>query len=120
VLAGVLADHAAELCAGLDAAELTQVVVDAEPGGPIWLSGDEVDVCLTAVADFGDFKSPHMLGHSRRVAEVARSAASAASLPERDVVDVGRAALIHDVGRIGLQAQLLIKTGELTAASLRL
>jgi HD-GYP domain-containing protein (c-di-GMP phosphodiesterase class II) len=57
-----------------------------------------------------------MLGHSRRVAAVAGAAARAASLPAGDIAELGRAALIHDIGRIGLQAQLLCKSGELSRA----
>lgn len=115
-LAGILAEDPATFCAGLDGNNLMQATLGAEPGGPIWLSGSDIDLSLTAIADFGDFKSPHMLGHSRRVAEVASAAARAASLPQKDVADIGRAALIHDVGRVGLQAQLLIKAGDLTRA----
>ena len=113
-LAALLAEDTGYFIAGLDGSDLTQAVIVAEPGEPIWLSGASIDTCLTAIADFGDFKSPHMLGHSRRVAQVATKAARAASLPDREVCDIGRAALIHDVGRVGVQAQLLSKSGGLT------
>jgi DNA-binding CsgD family transcriptional regulator len=112
--AALLAEDPEHFLAGLDGADLTLEVLDAEPGGPVWLSGAEIDNALTAIADFGDFKSPHMLGHSRRVAAVAGAAARAASLPTSDVSQVGYAALIHDIGRVGVQAQLLCKPGTLT------
>lgn len=115
-LANLLAGNPAHFVAGLDGAGLTQAVLDAEPGGPIWLSGADIEKCLSAIADFGDFKSPHMLGHSRRVAQVAAAAARAASLPEKEISDIGRAALIHDIGRVGVQAQLLSKSGDLSRA----
>ena len=115
-LAALLADDPAFFIAGLDGTNLTQAALDADPGGPVWLSGADIDTALSAIADFGDFKSPHMLGHSRRVARVATAAAHAASLPKRDISDIGRAALIHDVGRVGVQAQLLSKVGTLTRA----
>lgn len=66
---------------GLDAADLTQALLDAEPGGPVWLIGAEIDTALSAIADFGDFKSPHMLGHSRRVSAVASAAARQQAWP---------------------------------------
>jgi hypothetical protein len=101
---------------GLDELDLNQAVVDAEPGEPIWLSGDEIENALTAIADFGDLKSPHMIGHSRRVASVATAAARAASLPASDTAQLGRAGLIHDIGRIGVRSRLLSKSGRLTKA----
>ena len=115
-LAAFLAEDPAPFVAGLNAADLSRAVLDAEPGSPVWLSGTGIETGLSAIADFGDFKSPHMLGHSRRVASVAASAARAASLPEKDVSEIGRAGLIHDIGRVGVQAKLLSKTGELTVA----
>ena len=115
-LAALLADDPAHFVAGLNGTDMMQAVLAAEPGDPIWLSGTEIEKCLSAIADFGDFKSPHMLGHSRRVERVATAAARAAGLPDKDVRDIGRAALIHDVGRVGVQAQLLGKTGALTRA----
>ena len=115
-LATLLAEDTVHFCAGLDRADLMQAALDAEPGGPIWLSGTSIETALSAIADFGDFKSPHMLGHSRRVAQIATAAARAASLPNKDVSDIARAALIHDVGRVGVQAQLLSKSGDLTRA----
>jgi DNA-binding CsgD family transcriptional regulator len=115
-LAALLAEDPAPFVAGLDAADLSRAVLDAEPGSPVWLSGAGIETALSAIADFGDFKSPHMLGHSRRVASLASAAARAASLPEKDAADIGRAGLIHDIGRVGVQAHLLSKTGQLSLA----
>ncbi len=78
--AALLAEDPRHFLAGLDTADLTQSVLAAEPGGPVWLTGDAIDTALSAIADFTDFKSPHMLGHSRRVATVAAAAARAASM----------------------------------------
>ena len=115
-LAALLAEDIDHFLSDLDGPELTQKLLDAEPGGPVWLTGPQIDQALSAIADFGDFKSPHMLGHSRRVSAIARAAASAASLPASDIAQVGHAALIHDIGRVGVQAQLLSKSGDLTRA----
>ena len=112
--AALLAEDPEHFLSGLDGTDLTPEVLAAEPGGPVWLSGAEIEKALSAIADFGDFKSPHVLGHSRRVADVATAAARAASLPATDIEEVGRAALIHDIGRVGVQAQLLSKAGTLT------
>jgi HD-GYP domain-containing protein (c-di-GMP phosphodiesterase class II) len=115
-LCAVFASDPAGLLDGLAGGDLTLACLESEPGGPVWLDGDGIDLCLTAVADFGDFKSPHMRGHSRRVADIAAAAAAAASLPAADTAEVRRAGLVHDIGRIGLHAQLLCREGALGRA----
>ena len=113
-LAALAADDLSFLLSDLDQGDLGPMLLDAEPGHPILLSGAQVDHALTCIADFGDLKSPHMVGHSRRVADVAQRAARAASMSPDDVDLVTRAALVHDVGRVGLQSSLLAKAGPLS------
>ena len=115
-LAKLVADDIGYFLSDLDEGDPAQQLLDAEPGDPVVLTGGEVDRALTCVADFGDLKSPHMIGHSRRVADVAQRAARASSMSPADVDLVGRAALIHDVGRVGVQASLLAKPGPLSRA----
>lgn len=50
-----------------------------------------------------------MAGHSRRVAELSRAIALQMGMKEADVQDVFLAALLHDVGKIGLSDRLLDK-----------
>ena len=71
---------------------------------------------LEAFADYADVKSPFTLGHSRGVAQLAAAAAATVGLPSDDVVLVRRAALVHDVGAIGVSAGILDKAGRLTEA----
>jgi HD-GYP domain-containing protein (c-di-GMP phosphodiesterase class II) len=115
-LAALAADDLDYLVSDFDQGDLGPLLLDAEPGDPLLLSGSQVDRALTCIADFGDLKSPHMVGHSRRVADVAQRAARAASMAPDDVDLVTRAALIHDVGRVGVQSSLLAKTGPLSRA----
>jgi HD-GYP domain-containing protein (c-di-GMP phosphodiesterase class II) len=115
-LAALAADDVGELLAGLDEGDPGRQLLEAEPGAPRLLSGSELDRALTCIADFGDLKSPHMVGHSRRVADVAHRAARAASMASGDVDLVTRAALVHDVGRVGVQSSLLAKAGPLSRA----
>lgn len=63
-----------------------------------------------------DVKSPFTLGHSRGVAELAAAAAATVGLPGDDVVLVRRAALVHDIGAIGVSSGILDKPGPLTEA----
>lgn len=115
-LVALVAEDMAHFLDGLDEGDLTQAVLETEPGPWIEVAGEEIDKALSGIADFGDLKSPHMIGHSRRVATVAREAAQAASMPAADVALVSRAALVHDIGRVGVQSSLLSKPGNLTRA----
>lgn len=50
-----------------------------------------------------------MAGHSHRVAELSRAIAYQMAMPETEIQDVFLAALLHDVGKIGLADYLLEK-----------
>jgi response regulator RpfG family c-di-GMP phosphodiesterase len=50
-----------------------------------------------------------MAGHSHRVAELSRAIAQQMEMPETEIQDVFLAALLHDVGKIGLPDYLLEK-----------
>jgi HD-GYP domain-containing protein (c-di-GMP phosphodiesterase class II) len=50
------------------------------------------------------------------VAAVVGAAARAAGLPAADITTITRAGLIHDVGRVGIPARLLSKSGPLSRA----
>ena len=104
------------MLAGTLGPDLLALAVAAEPGMAAALAGDALERALEAVADFADFKTPHMLGHSRRVAALAEAAGRSASLPATDIVSVRRAGLVHDLGRVGVQEELWTKAGTLTAA----
>ncbi|HUG86262.1 MAG TPA: HD domain-containing phosphohydrolase [Euzebya sp.] len=71
---------------------------------------------LTALADFADLKSPWLRGHSREVAAVAEEAAALAGLDDAERVALRRAALVHDVGRVGVPNGIWDKPGPLTSA----
>jgi HD-GYP domain-containing protein (c-di-GMP phosphodiesterase class II) len=102
----------------LDAVTTWTAVIDAEPALEIVLSDAELDSALAAIADFADLKSPWTIGHSRAVADVAFAAASILGLSDRDATLVRRAALVHDLGRLGVANSIWDKPGPLTAAEL--
>jgi putative two-component system response regulator len=52
--------------------------------------------------------------HARRVAEMAHRMALAVGLPADEAELIGQAALLHDVGKIGIPDRLLLKAGRLT------
>lgn len=90
-------------------------VVDAEPGQVLTIGSDRLDRVLDAVADFTDVKSPFLRGHSSGVAALVTAAAGVASLSDADASVLRHAALVHDVGRIGVPNGVWDRAGPLTA-----
>lgn len=80
------------------------------------LGPEELDELLIAIADFVDLRSPYRHGHSRRVADLASSAALAYGLPEAEVTLVRRAGWVHDIGRLGVSSAVWDKSHPLTSA----
>jgi HD-GYP domain-containing protein (c-di-GMP phosphodiesterase class II) len=113
-LVEVFSTEAHQLLDGLDAATSWDTVIAAEPALKIYLSEDRFDAALEAIADFGDLKSPYTAGHSRSVADLAGEAAATFGLPERETSVLRRAALIHDLGRLGVPNTIWDKPGALT------
>jgi len=54
-------------------------------------------------------------GHSRRVAEMTVRLAQALSVSDAELVHVRRGALLHDIGKMGIPDNILLKPGSLTA-----
>jgi len=59
-------------------------------------------------------KDPYTRGHSERVADYAHRLAEYMGLPKNEVDRVERAALLHDVGKIGISLETLVSPKRLT------
>ncbi|MBU1766829.1 MAG: HD domain-containing protein, partial [Candidatus Omnitrophica bacterium] len=59
-------------------------------------------------------------GHQRRVAELASAIAKAMKLPEDRITGVYMAGLLHDIGKINIPAELLMKPAKLTELEFKL
>lgn len=90
-------------------------VLEAEPAPVLMIDADELDGALAAVADFADLKSPFLRRHSTGVASLAVAAAGAAGLSDAEATTLGRAALVHDVGRVGVASGIWDRPGPLSA-----
>jgi response regulator RpfG family c-di-GMP phosphodiesterase len=106
--------NAPAILAGLDEEPAWESVLAIEPGERPMLSEAELDTACEAIADFVDIKSPWFLGHSRRVADLAAAAARGCGLPAGDIATIRRAALLHDIGKVGISAGVWGKEGPLT------
>ena len=73
----------------------------------------DVDHSLAVIADYVDLKSPWIRGHSRAVADLAQRAGKLLGMTGDQVRDLRRGALVHDVGRIGVENGIWDKPGPL-------
>lgn len=79
-------------------------VLAAEPEPVRRVGAVALDRALAAVGDFADLRSSWTRGRSSRVAELAREAGRACGLPAADVAILRRAALVADLGAVGVPA----------------
>jgi HD-GYP domain-containing protein (c-di-GMP phosphodiesterase class II) len=77
-------------------------VHDAEPEPIVTIDATQLEDALGAVADFADLKSRFFHGHSSGVSELVFAAATTAGLAIDEATALRRAALVHDVGRVGV------------------
>ena len=113
--AQVMYRDAEVILSGLDAVATWDAVISAEPALAIVVSGERFDAALGAIANFVDLKTPYTLGHAQGVAELAASAGRELGLSETEVRTLRRAALVHDLGRLGVSNSIWDKPGPLGA-----
>ncbi|HON11375.1 MAG TPA: diguanylate cyclase [Chitinispirillaceae bacterium] len=72
---------------------------------------ESIDELIRAV----DAKDPFAREHSKKVAEYSVKIARYQNLPEQEIEVVRNAALLHDIGKISIRNETLVKTEELTS-----
>jgi HD-GYP domain-containing protein (c-di-GMP phosphodiesterase class II) len=112
-LAGLAVAHFDELLDGIDDARMWEQGMEAEPFPQLRLAGERVDAAFTAMAVMTGLKSPWMREHSTGVAELAEAAAWRMGLPPEAVATIRRAALAHDLGRVGVSNAIWENPGPL-------
>lgn len=75
---------------------------------------------IEAMARVVEMRDPYTAGHQRRVAELACAIAEELGLPEDKVRGIQMAALIHDIGKIGVPAEILNKPAKLSSSEFNL
>jgi len=60
-------------------------------------------------------KSPRTNGHSERIADYAAQLGSSLDLPEEELQDLRIACLLHDIGKVAVPDEILLKPGALNA-----
>ncbi len=61
-----------------------------------------------------DLRDKETEGHSRRVTEMTVRLAREMNLPESEIIHMRRGALLHDIGKMGVPDEILLKPGKLT------
>jgi HD-GYP domain-containing protein (c-di-GMP phosphodiesterase class II) len=102
-----------ELLAELDDAQMWEQALAIEPFPQIWIRGRTIDAAFGAIGALTGLKSPWLREHSTSVAELAEAAAWRVGMPEPSVTLVRRAALAHDLGRVGVSNAIWEKPGPL-------
>ncbi len=69
---------------------------------------------IASLAAVVDARDPHTLGHSERVSNYATKIAERMGLSSDEVRVVREAALLHDIGKIGIRDSVLLKPATLT------
>ncbi|HEX8980888.1 MAG TPA: HD domain-containing phosphohydrolase [Parasulfuritortus sp.] len=69
---------------------------------------------ISAIAATVEIRDPYTAGHQRRVAQLATAMAHELGLPEQRIEGLNLAAVVHDVGKIQIPAEILSKPGRLT------
>jgi putative nucleotidyltransferase with HDIG domain len=75
---------------------------------------------LTALARTVDAKSPWTAGHTERVTQISGEIGRVLGLTPDERVKLHKAALLHDIGKIGVPAIILDKPGRLTDKEFRI
>jgi putative nucleotidyltransferase with HDIG domain len=84
------------------------------PERPLLADEARLDRVAEAFARVIDAKSPYTYRHSERVAAIAVAAGEALGFTPPALRDLRRAALLHDIGKLGVSNRILDKPGRLT------
>jgi HD-GYP domain-containing protein (c-di-GMP phosphodiesterase class II) len=114
-VAACLLDDAERILALEPQASVWDETLACEPQPRLVLEGEALDRALGAMGNFADLISPYLGGHSAAVAELAEAAARRCRIDEAGVVALRRAALVHDLGRVAVNARIWQKRGPLSA-----
>lgn len=108
-----------ELAADMVSADPGHAVAAMEPIG-LELPADEaaLDRLAMGFSEVVDAKSPWTFQHSRGVADLAEGIAGVLGMDGRRLRRLRRAALLHDIGKLGVSNLILDKPGKLDAAEL--
>lgn len=77
----------------------------------------EISRCIASAVDARD---PYSVGHGTRVSEFAQATATVHGLEKEFIERLALAGLLHDIGRLGIPENILLKQGSLTPEEYRI
>jgi len=114
VVDAALADPA-QLVAVTDVPDAWRRVIESEPEPVATIGEGGLDRAAAAFGEFTDVKVAFLHGHSRRVAELAATAAHAIGCSRDEIAQVRTAGFLHDVGRVAVPNGIWAKPAALNA-----
>jgi putative nucleotidyltransferase with HDIG domain len=75
---------------------------------------DSLEDALKAISLTIEMRDPYTSGHQRRVAALAKALATELGLSAEETHGIYLAAVVHDIGKINVPAEILVKPGRLT------
>jgi HD-GYP domain-containing protein (c-di-GMP phosphodiesterase class II) len=106
----------ADILRSLATADVWVEVAASEPHPVRRLPAARLDDVAGAFADMVDLKTPFTLGHSTGVADLATATATRVGLADDEVGRLRLAALLHDLGRVGVPNAVWEQPGALTTS----
>lgn len=76
---------------------------------------ENAEMVITSLAHSIEAKDPYAEGHCERLGEYSEALARHLGIPDEYVKALKRAAILHDIGKIGIPDAILLKPGPLTA-----
>ena len=107
--------HIDDLLDRVDHGDAFADVLSAEPGTAILVGADGLRTLAEGLAMIADLKGRYLIGHSQHVAAIARRAAEASGWPRDEVDFIEIAALLHDIGRVGVPSSVWDRPAPLSA-----
>jgi len=104
---------ASALLAPLEDPDAIAAVLAAEPTPHRTVASDALPQLCAVLGRLVDLKSKWLLGHSEHVAAIAADAGRLAGLTDAEVVELRCAALLHDLGRVGVPSSIWDRPGPL-------
>jgi len=120
VLETVKLCHRDDFWLGLHSEEMAEALLILRPAEPLRREKRLFLRFASAFASLIDARSQYMLGHSERVAEESHRLARAAGLSPEHAQAVRVAALLHDLGRLGVPPRVIAKADILNVGEMHL
>ena len=78
------------------------------------------DATIEGWAHALDYRDKETEGHSRRVTEMTVGTAQVMGMSDAELVHIRRGALLHDIGKMGIPDNILLKPGDLTDEEMKI